>query len=479
MAIRPFAASLVTTLLALAVYWLTLAPDLAWANAGSDGGELITAAVTLGIPHPSGYPLYVLLGKLFSWLPLGAVAFRLNLFSAVCVAVAAGLVTAVNSDYRLPITAPAIAAGLTFAFAPLVWSQALISEVYGLNLLCLALFLWALLTARPEAAVLPQRRSPSWLAGLFLGLSITTHLSSLLMLPLAILATRKARLPQLAVGILLGLTPFLLLPLLAQSGSPVVWGKPDTLQGWWWLVSGRLYHPNLLALSPEALATRLREWALILPGQFLWVGFVLMIVGVLKLVNSQQATINSEQSTAYRSSLTVYGLLLTIFLYLLYALGYNTTDALVFTLPALLLAALLLGPGLQRLGALALGLPLLLLLLNFQAQNLRQERVVRPFTQQLLQQTPANALLLSSDEATTFTLWYFHHVEEQRPDIIVADTNLFAFDWYRSQLRAQHPDLFVPEEDDLTAFYAGNEGARPLCHVQLHENDVPDIRCQE
>jgi hypothetical protein len=332
--------------------------------------------------------------------------------------------------------------------------------VYGLNLLCLALFLWALLTGRP-----------SWLVGIFLGLSITTHLSSLLMLPLAILTTEKARLPQMAAGFLLGLSPFLLLPLLAQAGSPVVWGEPDSLRGWWWVVSGRLYHPNLFSLPPEALAARLREWAIILPGQFLWAGFVMIGIGFVKIVSSKRSAVNGRLFTAYC-------LLLTALLYLLYALGYNTPDAIVFTLPALLLCAILLGMGLRGLGAWSLVLPLLLLLLNFQAQNLRQERVVRPFTQTLLQQTPANALLLSADETTTFTLWYFHHVEGQRPDIIVVDTNLFAFDWYRNRLQAQHSDLFVPEKDDLAAFYAGNEGARPLCHVQLHPNRVPDILCQ-
>ncbi|HID51919.1 MAG TPA: DUF2723 domain-containing protein, partial [Anaerolineae bacterium] len=77
---------------ALAVYWLTLAPDLTAAHWGGDGGELITAAVTLGVPHPPGYPTYVLLGKLFGFLPVGSVAYRFNLFSAVAVALAAAVV---------------------------------------------------------------------------------------------------------------------------------------------------------------------------------------------------------------------------------------------------------------------------------------------------------------------------------------------------------------------------------------------------
>lgn len=466
---------LLTTLIALLVYRLTLSPDLTWANFSADGGELISTAATLGIPHPPGYPTYILLGNFFSRLPISTVAFRFNLFSALCVALAAGLVTAVNQSLSIANSSPrplkphlltitSIAAGLTFAFAPLVWGQATVSEVYALNLLCLALFLWALLTARP-----------SWLTGLFLGLSLTAHLTSLLMLPMAILLTEKRRLPPLTVGILMGLTPYLLLPLLAQAGSPIVWGDPTTLRGWWWLVSGQLYRPNLFALSPAALAVRLREWAILLPAQFLWIGFVFVGIGA---ITSKKLTVKSEQSTLHFSLFTfhyslptihypLFTILGTAVLYLMYAIGYNTSDAIVFTLPALLLCAMLLGPGLQKVGGWSLALPILLLLLHFQTQDLSRSEMVRPLAEQLLTQAPPNALLLSSDEATTFTLWYFHHAEDQRPDLIVADMNLFAFEWYRDRLRSQHPDLVVPEADDLAAFQAENERSRPLCQVQI------------
>src|ERR1044071_8657683 len=66
-----------------AVYLRTMAPGLTWANAGSDGGDLIAAAATGGVAHPGGYPLYLLLARLFQFIPVGAVAFRTNLLSAL------------------------------------------------------------------------------------------------------------------------------------------------------------------------------------------------------------------------------------------------------------------------------------------------------------------------------------------------------------------------------------------------------------
>ena len=76
----------------IALYLRTLAPGLTWANGGSDGGDLITAAATGGVAHPTGYPLYLLLARLFQWAPLGTLAFRTNLMSALAMSLAAALV---------------------------------------------------------------------------------------------------------------------------------------------------------------------------------------------------------------------------------------------------------------------------------------------------------------------------------------------------------------------------------------------------
>lgn len=76
--------------LPLLIYYLTLAPDLTWAHGGGDGGDLIVAAYTLGVGHPPGYPAHTLIAHLFTLLPWGSVAFRVNLLSAIGAALAAG-----------------------------------------------------------------------------------------------------------------------------------------------------------------------------------------------------------------------------------------------------------------------------------------------------------------------------------------------------------------------------------------------------
>ncbi len=73
----------------MVVYLITMAPGLTWANSGADGGDLITAAATGGVAHPTGYPLYLVVASIFQAIPIGSLAFRTNLMSAIAAASAA------------------------------------------------------------------------------------------------------------------------------------------------------------------------------------------------------------------------------------------------------------------------------------------------------------------------------------------------------------------------------------------------------
>src|SRR5260221_6081213 len=86
---RPsYLAAAVVSVVILALYVVTLAPSTAmW-----DTSEYITAAYTLGLPHPPGNPLFVLIGRVFAILPIAkSVAMRINVLAAVCSAVSAGM----------------------------------------------------------------------------------------------------------------------------------------------------------------------------------------------------------------------------------------------------------------------------------------------------------------------------------------------------------------------------------------------------
>jgi hypothetical protein len=460
-----FFTGIITGSLALVVYGLTLAPDLTWANHSGDGPELIVAAMTLGVPHPPGYPTYTLLGYLFGQLPLGTVAFRFNLFPAVGMAVAAGFAAATveqfsESPYNKPVT---VAAGLSLALAPLVWSQATVAEVYGLYMALLAATLWAIWQPRPYP----------WLCGGLLGLTVTAHLTALFWLPLALVRLPPKRWLPLAGGLALGLMPFLALPWLGQSDGSLVWGRPDTLAGWWWLVTARIYHPNLLVHGWAYSGQQMWQLLGLTAVQFTPLGLLLVGYGSAK---GWQTAVSSSHRWGW---LVMGG---TAVFYLIYAAIYHTPDYQIFFLPALLPLALLLAPGLQavdkRRAGLSLLLPLALLLLHFSEQNLRQETAVRAGAMAMLDTIPPEAIVLTPGDQTISTLWYFQAVEGLRPDLVLVDRNLFGFDWYRERLGHRYPFLAGLDRGDPDRFAAANhEEERPFCHVGFTSKIEPIVQC--
>ena len=165
-------------LVVLTVYLRTLAPTVA----GGDSGELITVAYTLGVAHPPGYPLYTLLAKLFTLIPIGTIAWRVNLFSAACGAGAATILFLAAARWSGSLWA-ALAAASLFAFSPRVWPHAVTAEVFALNNLFIAGLVY--LTVRFSDAAresggsnderIRLRRLLGCLLFFWIGLGLTNH----------------------------------------------------------------------------------------------------------------------------------------------------------------------------------------------------------------------------------------------------------------------------------------------------------------
>ncbi len=193
----PYRSAALAGLVVLAIYLATLAPSVTfW-----DAGEFIAAAHGLGIPHPPGTPLFVLLAHVWGLLmPVGEYAFRLNLLSAVCGAIAASCWFLVAhsvmerrvaslgdpADRILPLGAGAAAAAFT-AFGYTMWQNAVETEVYAVATLTIAFATW--LTIRWREARDTSRGARLLLMVLYLGgISIGNHLLALLVGPAIILA---------------------------------------------------------------------------------------------------------------------------------------------------------------------------------------------------------------------------------------------------------------------------------------------------
>ncbi len=348
-------------LAALALYAQTLAPGLTWAHQGADGGDLLAAALTGGVPHPTGYPTYQLLlvaaGKLYPGEPARAG----NWLSAAAAACAVGLladlahrVLADSWPQRPGQTAIALAAALSWAASPLLWSQAVITEVYTLHALAVMLVLWLLWRWREVAQ--SGRPAGHWLAaaGLALGLGSGNHLSLALLLPAAAawlwgnrrLLKHPGQKPAFGVWmapaatLALGLSVYAYLPLAAMRQAPVNWGDPSTLAGFWWVISGRPYAELFSGTPPSALLVRVAAWgqmALNQLGGGPW-GLLIALAGLWWT--------DRRQHIWWRTT----GLVALA--YTIYSLVYRTADSYIYLLPVWAMAALWLAAGLGWISAL-------------------------------------------------------------------------------------------------------------------------------
>ena len=483
----PLAAALVSAC-AFGLYLRPLAPTITWAHAGMDGGDLITAAATLGVAHPPGYPTYVALGHFFAQLPVGSIAFRLNLMSAVCMALAAGLTTlgivcAAQSLGVAPLAG--VIGGLTFAAAPMVWGQATIAEVHALNVLFVSVITWLLM----PPLVHRQRLSTPRLALAFLmwGLGLGNLLTLAALLPIFIVAWRGSfqrernvvRHSSFDMGswlffipFLLGLSVYLLIPIRANGHPPVNWGNAVTLPRFLAQVTGELYRGYVFGLPVSDYPARLVAFAQLLVTQFGWPGLVLGAIGLERII--------TRPSKVWLAVASAVGL------YTIFALGYNTADSDLYLIPVWMFGAWAVACGSLRLlrslsrfrGALyappivtailvVLG-PGWIVASHFAAIDLSAERSAETFADSVLSQAPRGAILVTGSDAHTFSLWYYRSVENRRPDTTIVDARLAGYDWYESMLVDQGRAPQLPSyEPNATwrARLASANPTRPVCEI--------------
>src|SRR5256884_1414010 len=372
-------------LAALLLFSWTLAPTVTLI----DSGELIVVAQGLGVAHPPGFPLWVILAHLASLVPLGTVAVRINFSSALFAALACSMLTLVVSELiingsfvapskkrrvqqrkssgdsrigRLLIFAPAAGAGLLMAFSRTLWSYATITEVYTLNtLLILAVFF---LMLRWRRCVVAERKDTgamvtkhdNWLyaAAAVFGLALGDHHVTVgLTLPaVAVIVYRTQGLRfftsrRLAYAALISIAALIAvyayLPLAASRSPLINWGNPRSLQEIWWHITGRQYRV-FLHFTPSIMGVQFVEFCRMLLREFgpAWLPLPLVLAF-------------AGFATAYRQDrTTLWFLLFIVIANLAYDLSYEIAeDKDAYYLPAFIPIAIAAGFGIRWLIQLA------------------------------------------------------------------------------------------------------------------------------
>lgn len=402
---RP-AAPLLLALLVFAALLPTVHSDVSW----YDSGELTTAAAVLGVGHPTGFPVFTTLGHGLALWPLGGVAFRVALGSALAIAIATGLLLAMAMRQGArPL--PAAAGALFYPAVFVVWLHGGLVEVYALNGLTLALLAWLLVRDEPE---IPRA---AFITGLALGTHASVVLGAALLWLWTIARTRALRPVVEAVPIgLFGALVLLYLPLASLRDPWLDWGDPETPARLLRHLTASGVRESFAAemgAGGEAGLRSLFAWARLAAGPASW----------LTLTAAAAALAFARpRAAAVALALVVAGD--AVFSALLNPMGQadlqtGLPGALALAGLLALLAGTARGPRPARLAAVAVALLCVAAAASERLGDRATDEWAGPFVRRALDEASPGALVLTATDHLSSLALYLQGVEGHRPDLTV------------------------------------------------------------
>lgn len=489
--------ALLITLLVFLVYLITLAPSVV----EIDSGELATVQATLGIAHPTGYPLFTIAGYLFSKIPLPVTKiFQLNILAAIWCSLAVGLFSlivklildnlstfSVNNNFNMekktrkisssglsinkrnkeiPETKKyltAVLSALILAFDKTYWLQSTSVEVYSLQAFLFLLIIFFVLKAYIQKTLpFPVSIKNYWMTvAAALALGFSNHMTTLFLLPgVGYLyfdknGFNKKSYFQIGIMLLIFFSIIILfysyLPIRAAHKPILNWGNPITFSKLLNLVEGKQY--RVWFFSSAEAATKQFEYFLInLPSEF-WVNIVLSAIGIF--------------TSFIRARKLFFFIAITLLFSVFFAVNYNIHDINSYFLLAYISLTLFALFGIVQIFSflkakkhnyfVPAGLVILFIIveavLNFKEVNQNDNYTFNDYTKNILEFSNNNSLIITYEwDFFVSPSYYFQYVEHYRTDVIIVDKELLRRSWYYNQLNNDHPKLFEGLQDYVNSF---------------------------
>ena len=459
--------SVLSFLIPFSVYVLTLAPGLYFI----DTGELAAACVKLGIAHPTGYPLFTLIGKVFTLLPAGENIYKLNLMCAFLTASTVfkmfHLVHYVISDMdlnetgnnkgvfkkfvsnELLINLVSLSASLVLAFSNTFWNVANSLEVYSLHTLLIVTVIFVFLKAS-DIYVHGKGKDDLrywFLFAFVLGLSFTNHLTTIflgvgfLYLYFAVNGLRKQsfiKILYMAVPFALAFSVYAYFFIRADNNS-ISWDYPANLSNFYRHISGKQFSVWMFS-STEAASKQFSHFVSVYPKEFFYFPVIIALFGLVY--------------SFFRQRRFFYFTLLLFVFNILYAINYDIHDIDTYFLLAYIITAVWFALGLifivdklklnnAIIVILAVFLPALCVYSNFEENDESKSVYVREYTENVFNSARNRSIVFS----TQWDFWvsasfYLQMTENYRPDVAVLDKELMRRSWYMRHIRIHYPEIY-------------------------------------
>jgi len=451
------------------LYVVTLAPSVTFI----DSGELAAVATKLGVAHPTGYPLFTVIGNVFTKLHGGDAVYRLNLMCAflssfaimlffnmllsLTVKIADGLKESKLSETILLNVS--LAASLVLAYSRTFWDTANAIEVYSLHTVLLIANLFLILKASGEIdrnSELTHDRF--WLVFAFvLGLSFTNHLSTIflsvgcLYLYFAVNGFGQLsfkRIMFMAIPFLLGISVYVYLVVRADN-EILSWGNPHNFENFWRHFTGKQFSVWMFS-SFENAEKQFTYFTKNFPMEYAVFPLMFAVSGLFLL---------------FKEARRIFNFTLLLFLFcIIYAINYDIYDIDSYFLLAFIVAVIWVCMGLlwlvskvkdnaSTISFAFLLLPLMPLVMNFEKTDESKNYFVDDYTNNVFKSADKNAIIMS----TQWDFWisssiYQQFVRNIRPDIAVIDKELLRKSWYFEYLKKHYPDICEKSKVEIDAY---------------------------
>ena len=464
-----------------------------------DDGLFIIAGLHAGVAHPPGYPLFTVVGYLFSFLPIDPPALRIHLLSGVFGALAGGVF---YLAVRLAGLSPwfAVTAALAYGLSEHFWSQAIIAEVYTLNaFLCFSVLMFCLRASQRRGAA--AQREMGWAAICF-SLGLANHWPlmvaafpgfAILLLPQTMLVFKRFPVLLLMALAPAGLLYFWMAMRSLQEGVISFYGPLATFEDFWYYLTRKGYGGVDSSPSSDFGDKALFVWHFLKEVFFLYtpVGLLLAFLGIYRLHQRQETLLLAATGWIFFA----HSLLLILMLgfdyeylnlavfrpyplvaygILAFWMGQGLTQAWTYITPYLQKAAPVQNSPSQEpeagsrfptksliksLPAIALLIPALVLYKNFPINDRRDDTTALRYAKSLLENLEPNAVLFVTGDLPTAPVGYLHFGEGYRPDVEVRNTQGLVY-----PARLFYPPTTKKNETNLTREFVINE-KRPLYYT--------------
>ncbi len=439
----------ISFLLPLALYIFTLAPTVT----NEDSGDFITSSYVLGIPHPPGYPFYTMLGKIFTYIPLKSIAWRVNAMSAFFAALAVATFYVFLLRFFSPFLS--LIVSLTFAFSREFWSQSVIAEVYTLHVFLLVLLMNFSFSLMEK----PKMRN-LFLAWSIMGLSLTNHHTALLFLPFLIWITFRIWGKIEGRGkysfflfFLLPLLLYLYLPIRAKANPPCNWGNPENIKNFICVVTRHQYGGfSTNGWKLDYLRVKTLQYLKLLSIQFSFLYF--LGIGFIRAIIRRK-----------EKGMLLFLLFLTYSFFFAFLVSFNpyirhpSVHIGVFYIPSFLLFSYFIGETFdflskysKRIIYLFLLFPFLMVWVNYSHSSRRGDFTSYNYGMKVLSSVPPKSIVFTNHKDRIFIFWYLQFVQKRRRDTVFLSIESLKRPTYLKRIRKLYPQIKFPSNKRVENF---------------------------